>query len=326
MGDLNKILEDVGAEIGGEGSLPIDWISSGNYCLNKLMSGTLDKAIPVGRIVALAGESGVGKSLLTACFLREAQKKGYFGVIFDSESAMDSTFLGNLGVDTKRIAYIQVDTVEQFRNKIVKILENADPEQKMFFVLDSMGNLSTEKELNDALEGKIASDMGLKSKTIRATFRVIANMINKTNSTLVVTNHTYTNASGYVPQQVMSAGAGLYYNASIVVMLKKKKLRDGQENVGITITATTDKNRFTPPFKSIVLDLDFAKGLQPTTGLLDVLIEQGVIEQRGGWLAFKDEKFRRKEFDEWAKTHLEELLEFDVPTKFAEFKSVEEEE
>jgi len=317
------ILSEIGAEIGGQGSLPEDWISSGNYCLDKLMSGELGKAFPVGRIVALAGESGTGKSLLSACALREAQKKGYFGVIFDSESALDSAFLSNLGVDVSRIAYIQVDTVEQFRNKIVKLME-AGSDQKMFIILDSMGNLSTEKELNDALEGKNASDMGLKSKTIRATFRVIANMINKTQSTLVVTNHTYTDASGYIPRQVMSAGAGLYYNASIVLMLKKRKLVDGKDCKGITITITTDKNRFTPPYRSIVLDLDFENGITKYTGLLDVLVEQGMIEKRGGWYAYGEEKFRRKDFDEWAKEHEHSLLEFDVPAKFAKFESIEE--
>jgi len=156
---LLKSLKSVEAEIGGEGSLPTDWISTGNYCINKLLSGELDKGIAVGRISVFAGPSGVGKSLLIANIIREAGKKGFFTIIFDSESALDKNFLENLGVDIKNTAYLQVDTLERFRNKAVEILQSITDE-KILIVLDSFGNLSTEKELGDALIGKNASDMG----------------------------------------------------------------------------------------------------------------------------------------------------------------------
>jgi len=317
----DTILKDVDAELNGEGAMPSDWISTGNYCLNKLLSGDLERGIPVGRVIALAGESGTGKSLLTSCMMREAQKKGYYCVVFDSEAAMDASFLGNLGVDSKKLAYIAVDTIEDFRIKIVKLLEGIE-DRKVLFVLDSMGNLASKKELQDTLDGKAASDMGIRAKLLRATFRVLSKMIESKDATLIVTNHTYTDASGYVPMQVMSAGKGLFYNSSIVLMLKKRKLKEGKETLGVTITATTDKNRFVPPFKSIALDLNFEHGMGKYTGLLDVLIEQGIIEQRGGWYVFKEEKFRRKNFDEWAKEHENEILSFDVPSKFAKFDSV----
>ena len=314
--NLMSILKDVDADIGGDGALPTEWISTGNYVLNKLMSGSVRRGVPVGRVVTFAGDSGTGKSLLAACCMREAQKQGFFCIVFDSEAALDKNFLSNLGVDTSKLAIMNTDTVEEFRLKMVKILEGITDE-KVLFVLDSMGNLATKKELNDALDGKSASDMGLKAKSLRATFRVISNMINKKNASLIVTNHTYTDASGYIPMQVMSAGKGLFYNSSIVMMLTKARLKDGKEQVGITIKVKTEKNRFVPPFKMIGLDLNFVTGMTRFTGLLDVLVDQGLITRAGSWYSMGEEKFQKKNFDEWAEKHEEMLLDFDVPSSFA---------
>jgi len=314
--ELASALADVDANVGGGGALPTEWISSGNIALNLLLSGHPDRAFPVGRITALAGESGTGKSLIAASACREAQKKGYFVVYFDSESAIDATYLSNLGVDPSKVAFIATDTVESFRIKIVELL-NRIQDEKVLFVLDSMGNLATNKELNDALEGKSASDMGLKAKALRATFRIIANLIAEKNAALIVTNHTYTNASGYVPVQEMSAGKGLLYTASIVLMLSKRKLREGKVTKGITINVTTEKNRFVPPFRAIALDMDFTEGLHKYAGLLDTMIASGIVEQNGAWYSCDGSKFQRKYFADWADEHYDLVSNIDLPTKFA---------
>jgi len=315
--DFVKALKGINANIGADGALPTDWISTGNYCLNKLFSGYLDKGIPVGRITTFAGPSGTGKSLLMASIMREAISKGYFVVLFDSEAAIDSTFLKNLGVDTDRVAYVEVDTMESYKNKQVAMLESITNE-KVLFVLDSYGNLATEKELKDALEGKNASDMGLRAKLGRAIFRTVARMIQKKNAALLVANHTYTNASGYVPFDEMSAGKGLEYTSSIVTFLGKKKDKDGKEVTGLTITATTQKNRFCPPFGKVEMSLSFKKGLSKYSGLLDLLKDNGTIEQNGAWYTFGDTKFQRKDFGKILEQHWDTIKEFEVPSTFGD--------
>jgi len=313
--EFAKALKNINASIGSDGSLPKDWISTGCLTLNKQFSGYFDRGIPVGRITTFAGPSGTGKSLITASTLREAQKAGYFPVIFDSERALDKNFLGNIGVDVDSLAYVPVSTLEEYRIKQVEMLQSIGDE-KVLFLLDSFGGLSTEKELKDALEGKVASDMGLKAKAGRATFRILDKMIYDKNAALLVTNHTYTNASGYVPYDEMSAGKGLEYHSSIVSFLGKKKDKDGKEVSGLTITSTTQKNRFCPPFTQIDMELSFKNGLNKYSGLLDALEKSGTLVKNGGWYTYNDRKFQKNSFPEILKENWDDLMKFDLPTTF----------
>jgi recombination protein RecA len=304
--DLDKMNPE--ATMLSENALSVvnDWIDTGSLALNAICSGSLFNGIPMGRITGFSGPSGCGKTLIMMKIMANAQKKGMIPVIWDSEAAADRVVAENLGCDVNSIKYCPVETVEDCRNQMVTFLDKviADPtlHGKFIIGLDSLGNLASSKEIEDARAGKTASDMGLRAKVIKSMMRTLTYKCARANVPMVFSNHTYADPSSMFPSLVknQSGGSGPLYLASLLVQMsvrQEKGEKDDEDLLpnankvsGVTLSAMTVKNRFIPPFLKTELYLSFLKGLSKYTGLKDLAVGFGVIEQSGSTYSFKGEK------------------------------------
>ncbi len=252
-----------------------EWIPTGNYLLNAQLSGTLFGGIPNTRSLGLMGDPGTGKSFLCLNVAREAQKKGYDVIYCDTEGAIDKTTADKFGIDSKRVRYQPIKTVTEFQTFVSNLLElvkkaragGASP--KILLVLDSLGMLSTDKELRDAIEGKNAADMGAKAKELRKLFRVITLDLTQAKIPLVCTNHVYA-GGGYIPTKESSGGDGPIFAMSVISFLSKAQLKEGNSTTktGIIVTSNLRKSRFTIP-EPVKFHISFLNGMNPYVGLQD---------------------------------------------------------
>jgi RecA/RadA recombinase len=260
-----------------------EWISTGNYILNAALSGSLFGGLPNRRSLVLAGDEGTGKTFIALSICRNAQKMGYDIIYFDSEGAIDVDFVTRLGVDTSRVRLQPVNTIEEFSHIAAQIVDQFEqakakkqPVPKIMVVIDSLGNLSSEKEKEDTTSGSNKRDM-TKQQNIRKLFRVNGLKFAKHGIPFVINNHVYDSMSMFSPKEI-SGGGGVKYNASIIFMLGKGKLEDAegekrakQKNidavrVGVTIYVTPIKQRFARPIK-VQLHIPFYKKPNPYVGL-----------------------------------------------------------
>lgn len=263
-----------------------EWIPTGSYVLNACMSGDLFKAIPTGRVVTFAGTSGAGKSYLACSCCREAQKMGYTPIYIDSESAIDSNFVSRLGVDPNKLIVKQVSTIAETSQFLANTLdalakqeEQYGTHQKVMFVLDSLGNLTSDKEMQDTKDGNNKRDM-TKAQEIKALFRVNATALGKMQCPLIVVNHVYAAVGAYVPTNVHAGGSGIAYNASLTIELSAAKLDDKNNDAeaakkqgadtmtknGVLVTAKATKSRFCRPYK-VKFQIPFFAKPNPYVGL-----------------------------------------------------------
>lgn len=262
------------------------WIPSGSYVLNAAMSGDLFKGVSSGRITCLAGDSGTGKSYLATSFCREAQKMGITPIYIDTEGAISSDFVSRLGVDPNKLIIKQVSTISEtsrFIANTLEALQKQDEEygrhQKVMFVLDSLGNLTSDKEMQDTKDGNNKRDM-TKAQEIKALFRVNATALARTQTAMIVVNHTYQSVGSYVPTSILSGGSGIKYAASLTMILSTSKLEDKDNDkvaaqkagadtmtkMGILVSARPDKSRFCRPYK-VKFQIPFWKKPNPYVGL-----------------------------------------------------------
>ena len=263
------------------------FIGTGSYAMNALLSGSIYGGLPQNKVTAFAGEPSVGKTFYALNVVKqflEDNKKG-FVFYFESESAISKEFLSNRGIDTKRVAIIPVATVQEFRTQAVKMLdkylEQKSDRPPMLFVLDSLGNLSTDKEMQDIADGKDTRDM-TRAQLVRGAFRVLTLKLGKAQVPLIVTNHVYDVVGSYTPMKKMGGGSGLEYAASTIVFLSKKKdktLDDDNGRTGAVITAHLKKSRMTIEDKRIETWLNYSAGLDKYYGLLDLAEKYGVIKK-----------------------------------------------
>ena len=248
-----------------------EWIHTGNYHLNACVSGSLFRGWPNNRSCSVAGPSGTGKTFLTLNSVREAINMGYSVIYYDSEAAVDKEQMIKFGIDTTKVNYQPVNTVQDFRTSITTITQKMQDIKrkggeipKLMIILDSAGNLATQKESDDAASGSDKADM-TRSKVLKSIFRIIMTPMADLKIPFIFTNHTYQSQS-FIPQQIAGGGTGPEYAASIVLMLNKAQLKDGADKVGIIVTAKPTKNRFAKP-TPIKFHLDFSKGMNPYVGL-----------------------------------------------------------
>ena len=267
-----------------------EWISTGNYLLNAQISGSLFGGIPNTRSLGVMGDPGTGKSFFCLNVVREAQKQGYNIVYCDTEGAIDKSSAANFGIDLDRVRYQPIQTVSQFQTfvsnllDLVKKAKAAGENPKILLVLDSLGMLSTDKELNDAMKGHNAADMGAKAKELRKLFRVITLDLTAAKIPLICTNHVYA-GGGYIPTKESSGGDGPVFAMSAVAFLSKAQLKDGSgTKTGIVVTSNLKKSRFTVP-EVIKFHISFSNGMNPYVGLQDYVsweacgIERGKFEE-----------------------------------------------
>ena len=228
-----------------------NFIDTGSYILNALLSGSIFGGLPANKITALAGESSTGKTFfalsIVRSFLDSNPDAGVF--YFESESAISKAMIEERGIDSNRMYLVPVVTVQEFRTQALKVLDKylQQPESErkpMLFVLDSLGMLSTTKEIEDSEAGKETRDM-TRAQVVKSIFRVLTLKLGKANVPLIVTNHTYDVVGAYVPTKEMGGGSGLKYAASSIVFLSKSKEKDGKEVIGNLIKCRAQKSRLT---------------------------------------------------------------------------------
>ena len=272
---------------GGVGDIE-SFVDTGSYIFNALISGSIYKGIPSNKITALAGESGTGKTFfclgVVQSYLRDNPDAGV--VYFESEAAVSKQMIDDRGIDGSRMILVPVTTVQEFRTNAVQILDKyleqkTEDRKPMMFVLDSLGMLSTSKELADSAEGKDTRDM-TRAQVVKAIFRILTLKLGKANVPLLVTNHTYDVVGAYVPTKEMGGGSGLKYAASTIIYLSKKKEKDGKDVIGNIIKAKAAKSRLTKENSSVDTRLYFdARGLDKYYGLLELGEKYGVFERKG---------------------------------------------
>lgn len=258
------------------------WIDTGSYILNALLSGSIYGGLPSNRCTMLAGAPSAGKSYLALSCVGTFLENNPDGQVlyFDTEFALEKNMLGKRGFDMSRFHVIQVEHLQDFRTKAVKILdayEERKTKPPMMFVLDSLSNLPTLKELQDAASGSEARDM-TKAQIIRSIFRVITQKLGKNNVPMIITNHVYSSMDAYSPVQI-SGGDGAKYAASTIITLSKSKDRDGTEVVGNIIKATAYKSRYTKENKTVQMQLDYSTGLNKYYGLLELAEKAGIFKK-----------------------------------------------
>lgn len=268
-----------------------EWIPTGNYLLNAQLSGSLFGGIPNTRSLGLMGDPGTGKSFVCLNVAREAQKKGYDVIYCDTEGAIDKSSAIKFGIDANKVRYQPIKTVTEFQTFVTNLLalvkkakdNGATP--KILLIVDSLGMLSTDKELNDAVTGKNAADMGAKAKELRKLFRVITLDLTAARIPLICTNHVYA-GGGFFPTKESSGGDGPIFAMSVISFLSKAQLKEGNSSTktGIIVTSNLKKSRFTIP-EPVKFHISFANGMNPYVGLQDFVnwdacgIERGKLEE-----------------------------------------------
>jgi len=292
MGFLDTVIKDSGNEFASIVSDGVaagdvtDYVDTGSYIFNALCSGSIYGGIPSNKVTALAGESSTGKTFFALSVVRnflEANPKG--GVIyFETESAISKEMIESRGIDSQRMVLFPVSTIEDFRTQACRIVDKYMKEPKrepMMFVLDSLGMLSTSKEMEDVANDKQVRDM-TKSQLIKGAFRVLTLKLGQAKIPMIVTNHTYDVIGSYVPTKEMGGGTGLKYAASTIIYLGKKKEKDGTTLVGNIIKCEAKKSRLTKEGSKVETRLYFdERGLDKYYGLLELGEKYGVFQRKG---------------------------------------------
>ena len=280
MDFLKEIVKEIGDEytqIASDIDETERFIDTGSYIFNGLISGSIFGGVSSNRITAIAGESSTGKTYFSLAVVKnflDTNPDGYC-LYFDTEAAVNKGLLESRGVDTSRLVVVNVVTIEEFRSKALRAIDiylKKDEEERKpcMFVLDSLGMLSTEKEITDALNDKQVRDM-TKSQLVKGAFRMLTLKLGQANVPLIVTNHTYDVIGAYVPTKEMGGGSGLKYAASTIVYLSKKKEKDGKEVIGNIIKAKTHKSRLSKENRQVEVRLYYdERGLDRYYGLLEL--------------------------------------------------------
>lgn len=301
--DVSRFRKDLTKSIDGIGfgfNDPTDWISTGSYLLNYRISGHFDKGIPLGKVTIFAGEPGAGKSYFAAGnIVREAQKQDVFVVLIDSENALDEVWLQALGVDTSehkllRLGMSMINDVAKTISSFMKDFKTMDEEDrpKILFVIDSLGALLTDIQVNQFDSGDMKGDFGHKPRALKSLVMNCVNMFGAYNVGMVCTNHTYASQDMFDPDDKIAGGSGPIYAASIVIAIKKLKLKVDADGVkgskvhGIRAKCKIMKTRFAKPFEEAELHIPYEQGLQPHSGLVDAFEENKTFTKQGNRLAY----------------------------------------
>jgi len=301
--DVSKFRREITKSIDGLSigfNDPTDWISTGNFALNYLISGDFNRGIPLGKVTVFAGDSGAGKSYIcSGNIVKNAQEQGIFVVLIDSENALDEDWLKALGVDTSeskllKLSMAMIDdvakTISTFMSDYKALAEGERP--KVMFVIDSLGMLLTPTDVNQFDAGEMKGDLGRKPKALTALVRNCVNMFGSYNVGLVCTNHTYASQDMFDPDDKISGGQGFIYASSIVVAMKKMKLKEDEDGNkvsevnGIRAGCKVMKTRYAKPFEGVQVKIPYTTGMSPYSGLVDLIEKKEMLKREGNSLVF----------------------------------------
>ena len=279
---------------------PTDWVSTNNFALNYLISGDFNRGIPLGKVTVFAGESGAGKSFIcSGNLIKNAQAQGIFPILIDTENALDEKWLHALGVDTAedkllKLNMAMIDDVAKMISEFVKDYKTMPVEgrPKILFILDSLGMLLTPTDVNQFNAGDMKGDMGRKPKALTALVRNCVNMFGDLNLGLVCTNHTYASQDMFDPDDKISGGQGFIYASSIVVAMRKLKLKEDEDGnkisevKGIRASCKIMKTRYNKPFESVQIKIPYETGMNPYSGLTDLIEGKDLLKKEGNSLVY----------------------------------------
>ena len=303
--DITKFRKELTKSIDGMGfgfNDPTDWISTGNWALNYRISGNFDWGIPLGKVTVFAGESGSGKSFIcSGNIVKHAQAQGIFVVLVDTENALDESWLQRLGVDTSESKLLKLNismiddvakTISMFM-KDYKVIPEGEDKPKVLFVIDSLGMMLTPTDVDQFDKGDMKGDMGRKPKALTSLVRNCVNMFGSHNVGLVATNHTYASQDMFDPDDKISGGQGFIYASSIVVAMRKLKLKEDADGnkvsdvLGIRAACKVMKTRYSKPFESVQIKIPYDTGMSPHSGMTDLLEKIGLLTKDGNRLIYK---------------------------------------
>jgi len=301
--DISKFRKSITKSIDGLSigfNDPTDWVSTGNFALNYLISGDFHKGVPLGKVTVFAGESGAGKSYIcSGNLIKAAQAQGIYPILIDTENALDEDWLKALGVDTSEDKLLKLNmamiddvakTITEFVAEYKTMPEDTRP--KVLFILDSLGMLLTPTDVNQFEAGDLKGDMGRKPKALTALVRNCVNMFGSLNIGLVATNHTYASQDMFDPDDKISGGQGFIYASSIVVAMRKLKLKEDEDGnkisevKGIRAACKIMKTRYAKPFESVQVKIPYETGMNPYSGLVDLAEEKGLLKKEGNSLVY----------------------------------------
>lgn len=311
-------------------SEPDVWLSTGNYALNFNLTGDFSRGIPNRRSTMLWGLSGTGKSFLAASIAKEAQDKGYYVVYIDTEDSVHTEYFEKIGLDMSREKFmtVRISTIGEAIKTMSEFFDTFDEDDKVCYILDSLTMLETEKESEDFDKGIIKGDMGQFAKQAKKFMKNVNNKIGDRDNFFIMTNHAYdnqdvTNGEGV---SIPSGGKGIIFVPSISIFLKKLKLKEGTDIIGVRITAETTKSRFTQLGRKIQLEVPYDRGIDPLDGLIDLAEQAGLVSKAGAWYSYELDgevkKFQKKNFAD----HYLNLFDFDTPTEIEESEDYQSEE
>ena len=280
MDFLKEIVKEIGndfTQLASDIDETETYVDTGSYIFNGLISGSIFGGVSNNKITAIAGESSTGKTFFSLAVVKNFldSNPDSYCLYFDTEAAVNKSLLSSRGIDLNRLVVVNVVTIEEFRTKALKAVDiylktNIEDRKPCMFVLDSLGMLSTEKEIRDALDDKQVRDM-TKSQLVKGAFRMLTLKLGQANIPLIVTNHTYDVIGSYIPTKEMGGGSGLKYAASTIIYLSRKKEKDGKEVIGNIIKAKTHKSRLSKENKEVQVRLYYDdRGLDRYYGLLEL--------------------------------------------------------
>lgn len=321
--------EDTSLAADGSGSAEfVGFIDTGSYALNAVLSGSIFGGVPDNKVTAFSGESATGKTYFVLGVVRAFLDKNPNGgvVYYDTEAAVTKHMMEERGIDTSRVIISEPDTIQKFKTHALKLIDAYEkkPEAErppMMFVLDSLGMLSTTKEMEDSLEGKDVRDM-TKAQIIKAAFRVLTLKLAKVRIPLLVTNHVYELVGSYVPTKEIGGGTGLKYAASSIAMLSKRKEKDGTDVIGNIIKVKMYKSRLSKENSQVEVLLTYAKGLDRYYGLLDLAEKYGIFKKTSTRYELPNGKtaFGKNINEEPEKYYTEEVLQMIEQSAQNEFR------
>ena len=325
MDFLKEIVKEIGddfTQLASDIDETETFIDTGSYIFNGLISGSIFGGVSNNKITAIAGESSTGKTYFSLAVVKnflDTNPDGYC-LYFDTEAAVNKGLLESRGIDTTRLVVVNVVTIEEFRGKALKAVDiylkkSEDERKPCMFVLDSLGMLSTEKEINDTLNDKMVRDM-TKSQLVKGAFRMLTLKLGQAKIPLIVTNHTYDVIGSYVPTKEMGGGSGLKYAASTIIYLSKKKEKDGKDVIGNIVKAKTHKSRISKENKTVEIRLYYdERGLDKYYGLLELGELGGLWKNVAGRYEINGKKIYAKQiyaepetyFDQYVMQALDEI-------------------
>lgn len=335
MSKIDSLKKSLGkADITTGLSNPDNWLSTGIYSLNFTMTGDFSKGIPNRRSVLIWGESGTGKSFILGNAAYQAQQQGYDIIMIDTETSLHEEYLNKIGVKTGEddgFIAIQLSTIDDATKTMSNILKTYDKDDKICVIMDSISMLETESEADNFDKGIQKGSMGQQAKQLKKLIKSINAKVGERDMFFIMSGHSYLNQNVLNGEGIwiLSGGKGLQYIPSISVLLTKSKLKDESKDiVGINIKTEVTKTRFTKLGGKTVIPLNYEKGYEPHAGLLDMAVDAGIVNKKGGWYSYinsdgEDVKFQQSKFGE----HYLNLFDFDTEADIVEtLEGLEEEE